>query len=116
MKMERRVALELARLHRAGELRAAWAPAEEREAMRDLMRAREDMKAIELETRQRPGALLPRHGQRYRAGKSRWTQQHFRCLEEQKFENPVLQMVLHEPVFVPPAAAGERLNSSAGAW
>ena len=48
MKTDRRDALMLARLHRAGELTAVWVPDQEQEAIRDLTRAREDMKAIEL--------------------------------------------------------------------
>ena len=51
-------ALMLARLHRSGELRAVWVPDEEQEAMRDLTRTREDLKAIELKARQRLGAFL----------------------------------------------------------
>ena len=78
----------LARLHRSGELRAVWVPDEEQEAMRDLTRAREDIKAIELKARQRLVAFLLRHGRVSREGKSRWTQQHFRWLEEQRFEQP----------------------------
>ena len=66
--------------------------------MRDLTRAREDMKALELKARQRLGAFLLRHGRVYRAGKSRWTQRHFRWLEEQKFEQPVQQVVFQEYV------------------
>ena len=98
VKTDRRDALLLARLHRAGELRAVWVLDEEQEAMRDLTRAREDMKAIELKARQRLGAFLLRHGRVYRAGKSRWTQQHFRWLEEQKFEHPMQQVVFQEYV------------------
>ena len=51
VKTDRRDAVKLARLHRAGELVAVWVPDEEQEAMRDLTRAREDMKAIELKAR-----------------------------------------------------------------
>ena len=54
------------------------------------------MKAIELKARQRLGAFLLRHGRVYREGKSRWTQKHFRWLEEQKFEHPVQQVVFQE--------------------
>ena len=54
------------------------------------------MKAIELKARQRLGAFLLRHGRVYREGKRRWTQKHFRWLEEQKFEHPVQQVVLQE--------------------
>ena len=49
--------------------------------MRVLTRAREDMKAIELKARQRLGAFLLRH-ERISQGRSRWTQAHFRWLEE----------------------------------
>ena len=41
---------------------AVWVPGPEQEAMRDLTRAREDMKGIELKVRQRLGAILLRHG------------------------------------------------------
>ena len=105
VKTDRRDAVKLARLHRAGELRGVWVPCEEQEAMRDLTRAREDMKAMELKARQRLGAFLLRHARVYRAGKSRWTQQHFRWLEEQRFEHPVEQVVIQEyvdTVIVPP--------------
>ena len=44
--------------------------AEHQEAMRDLSRAREDMKAIELKSRQRLGAFLLRHDRIYRDGRS----------------------------------------------
>ena len=97
VKTDRRDALNLARLHRAGELRAVWVPDGEQEAMRDLTRAREDMKAIELKARQRLGAFLLRHERVY-SGRSRWTQAHFRWLEEQSFEHPVQQVVFQEYV------------------
>ena len=81
VKTDRRDALNLARLYRAGELTAVWVPDQEQEAMRDLVRAREDMKGIKLRTRQRLGAFLLRHGLIYK-GKSTWTKAHFRWLEE----------------------------------
>jgi len=96
MKTDRRDALGLARLHRSGDLTAVWVPDEEQEAIRDLTRAREDMKAIELKARQRLGAFLLRHGRIYRGGKSRWTQAHWRWLETVKFTSPVQQIVLQE--------------------
>ena len=80
---------------RAGELTSVWVPDAEQEALRDLTRAREDMKAIELKARQRLGAFLLRHGQVFR-GKSRWTQAHWRWLETVKFDSPVQQVVLVE--------------------
>ncbi|KEZ75616.1 IS110 family transposase [Salinisphaera hydrothermalis] len=95
VKTDRRDALSLARLHRAGELAPVWVPGEAQEAMRDLTRAREDLKAIERVARQRLGAFLLRHGHVY-DGKSRWTQAHFRWLERLHMATPVQQIVLTE--------------------
>lgn len=96
LKTDRRDAVLLARLHRAGELTAVWVPGEEQEAIRDLTRAREDMKGIERTARQRLGAFLLRHGQVYRDGASRWTQRHWRWLETVRMGLPVQQLVLQE--------------------
>ena len=74
-----------------------WVPGRDHEAVRDLTRAREDMKAMEVRARQRLGAFLLRHGRVYH-GKSRWTQAHFRWLEEQKFDFSVQQVVFQEYV------------------
>lgn len=86
----------LSRFHRAGELTAVWVPDQEQEAIRDLTRAREDMKAMERQARQRLNAFLLRHGKSYDSGKSKWTQAHFRWLERVKFEMPVQQIVFEE--------------------
>ena len=96
IKTDRRDARGLARLSRAGELTAVWVPDPEQEAIRDLTRAREDMKAIELKARQRLGAFLLRHGRRYEGGKSHWTQAHFRWMETVKFDSPIQQIVLQQ--------------------
>ena len=85
----------MARLHREGELRAMWVADAEQEAMRDLTRAREDKGHRAC---QRLGAFLLRPGRVYREGKSRWTQKHFRWLDEQKFTHPVRQVVFQEYV------------------
>lgn len=95
LKTDRRDALSLARLHRAGELTAVWVPDEEQEAIRDLTRAREDAKSLELKARQQLGAFLLRHSRVY-GGKSRWTQAHFRWLETVSFDMPVQQIVLQD--------------------
>ena len=98
VKTDRRDAVQLARLHRAGELTGVWVPGKEQEAVRDLTRAREDLKAIELKARQRLGAFLLRHARVYRAGRTRRTQQHFRWLEQQRFSDPLQQVVFQEYV------------------
>lgn len=96
VKTDRRDSESLARLHRAGELTAVWVPDEEQEAMRDLTRAREDMKHLERQSKQRLNAFLLRHGQNYTSGKSKWTQAHWRWLEKLRFSQPVQQIVLQE--------------------
>lgn len=68
VKTDRRDAVKLASLRRSGELTRVWVPDEEQEAMRDLSRAREEMKRVELQLKQRVGAFLLRHGKRYTAG------------------------------------------------
>jgi len=97
VKTDRRDANTLTRLHRAGELTPVWVPDKEQEAMRDLTRAREDMKAMEGHAKQRLGAFLLRHGKRY-PGRSKWTQAYFRWLEGIKFEIPTQQIVFQEYV------------------
>ena len=88
----------LSRLSRAGELTSVWVPDQEQEAMRDLTRAREDMKGLERTTKQRLNAFLLRYGRIYESDKSRWTQAHFRWLEKIKFDIPVQQIVFQEYV------------------
>jgi len=94
IKTDRRDAMSLARLYRSGELTAVWVPDREQEAMRDLMRARSDMKAMELQARQRLNAFLLRHG-RIHSGR-RWTKSHQLWLEELRFDQPVQQIVFVE--------------------
>ncbi len=95
MKTDRRDALSLSGLYRAGELTPVWIPDRAQESIRDLTRTREDMKENELRARQQLGAFLLRHRRIY-SGKSRWTQAHFRWLEQQVFSEPAQQLVLQE--------------------
>src|SRR3954467_14363329 len=55
VKTDRRDAEKLARCHRAGELTAVWVPDADHEALRDLVRAREAAKTVQLRARQRLG-------------------------------------------------------------
>lgn len=96
IKTDRRDALKLARLLRAGELTAVWVPDTEQEAMRDLTRARDDMKGQERKARQQLNAFVLRHGEHWPRGKKRWTKTHFNWLESIRFEQPWLQIVLQE--------------------
>jgi transposase len=95
IKTDRRDACTLARLHRAGELTYVYVPREEDEAMRDLVRAREDAVKAQRVARQQLKAMLLRLGIRY-AGKSSWGPKHFRWLSDQKMPSPVQQVVFEE--------------------
>lgn len=96
IKTDRRDALKLARLLRAGELTPVWLPDAEQEAMRDLTRARDDMKGQERKARQQLNAFVLRHGHHWPSNKKRWTQTHYNWLESLKFEQLWLQIVLQE--------------------
>lgn len=98
VKTDRRDCEKLSRLDRAGELTPVWVPDQEQESIRDLTRAREDMKGLERTTKQRLNAFLLRYGRHYESGKCRWTQKHFRWLEGLKFEQAVQQIVFQEYV------------------
>jgi transposase len=95
VKTDRRDSLMLARLHRAGELTAVWVPDGAQEALRDLTRAREDLKHLQRQAKQRLLAFLLRHGRRY-DGKSNWTLAHYHWMEGVKFDHPVQQIVFQE--------------------
>jgi transposase len=86
VKTDRRDAMKLARLARAGELQPIYVPDEKDEAMRDLVRAREDAVCMQRQARQRLQALLLRNEIRY-VGKSAWTQAHRRWIAHLKLPN-----------------------------
>ena len=97
VKNNRRDAIGLAKLLRAGELTSVWVPDKGHEAMRDLVRAR----AAAVETlrvhRQQVSALMLRHGRQF-PRKTTWTRSYLRWLQEQKFDHPAHQIVLQEAV------------------
>lgn len=109
VKTDRRDSLSLARLHRAGELTAVAVPDGLQEALRDPTRAREDMKHLQRQAKQRLLAFLLRHGKRYE-GKTNWTQAHFRWLETVKFDQPVQQIVMQEYIDTV-IACGKRVDT-----
>ena len=97
VKTNRRDAVALARLLRAGELTPVWVPDEGHEAMRDLVRAR----AAAVETlrvhKQQVAAFLLKHGRHF-PRKTSWGARYLRWLQEQKFAHPAHQIVLQEAV------------------
>ncbi len=86
VKTNRRDAVSLARLHRAGELTAVWVPDEGHEAIRDLVRAREAASDALKQARQQIQSFLLRHGRIY-TGRKPWTRAHTRWLACQAAES-----------------------------
>lgn len=95
VKTDRRDADRLGRLYRAGELTMVTIPDEGQEALRDLVRAREDAQADLLRRRHRLSKFLLRHGHRYREGNA-WTQRHWSWIRSIGFEQPHSQAVFEE--------------------
>jgi transposase len=78
IKTDRRDAINLAKLHRAGELTAVWVPDQAHEAIRDLVRARLAAVRSLRQARQQLSGFLLCHGHHYR--RSAWTLMHRRWL------------------------------------
>jgi transposase len=97
IKTDRRDALKLARLHRAGELTAVHVPDANDEAMRDLCRARTDAVQDLRRGRAQLKAFLLRNGYRY-TGKSAWTEAHRRYLRELVLPHPAQRVVLEDAI------------------
>ncbi|MCP3880488.1 MAG: IS110 family transposase, partial [Sulfitobacter sp.] len=96
IKTDRRDARKLAQALRSGDLTAVWVPDEEQEAMRDLTRARDDMKAQERKARQQLNAYVLRHSHTWPSNKNRWTKTHYNWLEALRFAHDWQQVVLQE--------------------
>lgn len=85
IKTDRRDALKLARLYRAGELVSVHVPSEEDEAVRGLVRCRETMQKETLSSKHYILKFLNTRGLAFRDGKH-WTQAHWRYLRNIKLE------------------------------
>ena len=109
VKTNRRDALGLVKLLRAGELTAVWVPDPRHEAMRDLNRARgaavEDLRC----KRQQVSSFLLRQGRHYDAGKKTWTKTHMNWLVSQKLEYSE-QRIAFEEMLLAVRQAQERIE------
>jgi transposase len=116
VKTNRRDAIKLAKLLRAGELTAVWVPDAHHEAMRDLTRARETAMEDLRRKRQQISALLLRQGLHY-TGKTTWTRAHLNWLAGQKLAYPELRLVFEEMMLAMRQAQErlERLEQAIGA-
>src|SRR5210317_1572898 len=95
IRTDRRDAVNLVRLFRAGELTSIYVPTVEDEAIRDLVRCRDDIKRFEKKARQRLLSFLLRHGHQY-SGKRNWTKGFYNWLATVKFTHSAQQVTLQE--------------------
>jgi transposase len=95
VKTDRRDCGKLARLARSGDLTPVRIPDCADEAMRDVVRAREDAVREQRNARHRLKALLLRNGILY-AGRSSWTAAHVRWLASVKLSEPPQQLAFQE--------------------
>jgi len=96
VKTDRRDARKLGRMGRAGELTAVWVPDAGHEALRDLVRAREDAQQDLLRARHRLSKLLLRHGKRPAPGIQAWSRGYEQWLDALSFEQEAQTIVMEE--------------------
>src|ERR1700687_4470881 len=106
IKTDRRDAINLAKLHRAGELTPVWIPDPAHEAIRDLVRARQAAVRTLRQARQQLSGFLLRHGRHYH--RPAWTQLHRRWLAGLKFEQAAHHIVLEDCIATVEAAMARR--------
>jgi transposase len=94
IKTDRRDAVKLAKLHRAGELTPVWVPDPAHEAMRDLVRARLAAVRNVREARQQLSGFLLRNGYHYH--RDPWTLLHRRWMADLKFDQPLHYIVMQD--------------------
>ena len=95
VKTNRRDAVNLAKLLRAGELTAVWVPDERHEAMRDLVRTRDAAAKDYRIKRQNVSSFLLRLGLHY-PGKKTWGRAHFNWLTSLKLEHREQRIAFEE--------------------
>ena len=89
-----RDALRLARLLAAGELTLVHVPSEADEHLRDLVRAREDVRGDLMRARHRIGKLLMRREVHYPGPRGAWTQAHLDWLGAVRLDDEASEVVL----------------------
>ncbi|MGM0653617.1 MAG: IS110 family transposase [Bacillota bacterium] len=96
VKTDKRDAKKLARLFRSGELTAVWVPDEAQEALRDMVRSREDAVRDLQRKRHQLGKFLLRLGIRPPEGVRNWSSKHRQWLDALKMEQSAHQVVLSD--------------------
>lgn len=95
VKTDRRDASRLAHYLRSGDLSAIRVPTPEEEAMRNLLRAREDAKRAERSARRQLSSFLLRSGRIWQ-GKTTWTKDHLKWIGSQAFDHEADVLVLSD--------------------
>ena len=95
IKTDKRDAVKLAHYLRSGDLTAVWVPDEQTEALRDLVRTRDDAKIAERSARHRLSKFLLRHDRIY-PGKTSWTGAHLDWIKPQRFQHESQNRALTE--------------------
>lgn len=96
VKTDARDALKLARLLAAGQLRPVLVPELELEALRDLVRAREDLRGDLMACRHRISKLLLRRGLVWEGPGETWSQRHVSWLAKVRFDEALVRTVFAE--------------------
>jgi len=96
VKTNRRDALSLVKLLRAGELTAVWVPDRHHEAIRDLTRARGAAVLDLRRKRQQLSAFMLRQGLHYPENRHTWTKAHMNWLMSQKLAHAEQRLVFEE--------------------
>jgi transposase len=109
VKTDRRDAERLVRLLMAGELHPVRVPSVAEEALRDLVRSREDLRGDLMRARHRVGKLLLRHDVRFEG--NNWTQAHREWLAGVRLAEPS-----RKPCWRTASARSTRSWSGATAW
>lgn len=91
VKTDQRDADRLVRLLMAGELHRVAVPTVQAESLRDLVRAREDVRGDLMSARHRVSKLLLRHDVRFDGSERNWTQRHLAWLSKVRFDEPGTQ-------------------------
>jgi transposase len=93
IKTDRRDAEKLGRYHRSGDLTVITVPTVAQEALRDLVRAREDVRRDRTAARQRLGKFLLRQGFHY--GGTHWSHRHWLWIRSHTFTGPTSLVFEH---------------------
>lgn len=96
VKTDRRDALKLVGLYRAGMLTFVCPPTPEQEGLRDLVRCRDDLRCARTAARHRVTKQLLRYGRIYREGRRAWTARHRAWVRRQRLEEPLAQAALEQ--------------------